>query len=744
MAAVTNSYRNWRPIKVGAGGWIVGFDQHSDGTLVCRTDTYGAYLYDSVTGIWSQLVTTSSMPAADEILGNGAGVYEIRIAPSDSNIMYMLYIGRLYRTANKGTTWTLCAGWTAVSNLSANAGSHARYTGERLCIDPLDANVVYIGTMDQGLWRTFDGGATACTLITDVPVGIGSAGGTEPGITGIVIDPSAAAVSGRSGTIWASSHGEGYYRSTDGGINWTEPAGFGAYCVMHAAMTSTGKLYCTEYFGDASPNTVWRNVGGTWTELTHANITTNANRLHHTIAIDPNDEDRILLGTAGGYLLESLDGGDTFGTIRSNVISNESSSDIPWLENGWGTPGRTDPYMSSGDMRFSKVSGETNRLLFSEGIGFWNATLAPGFTTVPWVSMSRGIEQLVANQITALPDGRIFLASWDRPIFEITNPEIYPSSYIFKDKYLNHCMAVEYVRANPDIMAAGMYYSDSIFTTDGWETYTEVVSPPESAFTTGGGQGELVPFSATKFIWIQVSAQGIWYSDDTCQTWTRVSLEGMAEDATSAGWLGFGSGYWLRRRCCAPDGLTDGMGYLWHDTAGIYKTTNHGESWTRVFTGQLHNFSNSNKKLRCTPGVEGHLWVTIGDQSNTGAGAFKRSTDGGANWSTIADVTEVKDFGFGAIKSGSTYPRLWIIGWVNGTAQANFGIYYSDDEGVTWTRVLDGAFPLESLDGLVAIDGDKVDVNKAYVGFNGSGYTYTNGHHAGEPEGHTRFLLNNS
>jgi len=33
---------NWKPLKVGAGGWLVGMDIAPDGTMVVRTDTYGA------------------------------------------------------------------------------------------------------------------------------------------------------------------------------------------------------------------------------------------------------------------------------------------------------------------------------------------------------------------------------------------------------------------------------------------------------------------------------------------------------------------------------------------------------------------------------------------------------------------------------------------------------------------------------------------------------------------------------
>src|SRR4051794_41942957 len=74
---------NWKPVRIGAGGWLTGIDIAPDGTKVVRTDTYGAYIWDGTE--WRQLVTAKSMPAADVGVDNNEGVFEIRVAPSDTN-----------------------------------------------------------------------------------------------------------------------------------------------------------------------------------------------------------------------------------------------------------------------------------------------------------------------------------------------------------------------------------------------------------------------------------------------------------------------------------------------------------------------------------------------------------------------------------------------------------------------------------------------------------------------------------
>ena len=52
----------WQTLEVGAGGFLTGIDIAPDDTMVVRTDTYGAYIWNGTQ--WQQLVTSTSMPAA--------------------------------------------------------------------------------------------------------------------------------------------------------------------------------------------------------------------------------------------------------------------------------------------------------------------------------------------------------------------------------------------------------------------------------------------------------------------------------------------------------------------------------------------------------------------------------------------------------------------------------------------------------------------------------------------------------
>src|SRR4051794_10599695 len=97
LAQTADAYGTiWKPLAMGAGGWLVGMDIAPDGTKVVRTDTYGAYLWTG--SRWVQLVNAASMPAGDINVDKNEGVYEIRIAASNTSRFYMMYLGSVYRS----------------------------------------------------------------------------------------------------------------------------------------------------------------------------------------------------------------------------------------------------------------------------------------------------------------------------------------------------------------------------------------------------------------------------------------------------------------------------------------------------------------------------------------------------------------------------------------------------------------------------------------------------------------------
>jgi hypothetical protein len=398
MGVQSNS---WQPIDIGAGGFLTGIDIAADGTMVVRTDTYGAYLWNGTQ--WQQLVTSTSMPAADVSVDHNQGVYEIRIAPSDTNVFYMEYLGSVYRSDDKGTTWTKTA---ALPHVADDPNDANRMNGQKMAVDPNNPDVVYVGTQQNGLFVTTDGGAS-WQRMSGVPGSAQDDSGVFPGITGIVFDSSSGTTGGKTNVIYASSYGHGVYKSTDGGTSWSALSG-GPTDVEYAVVSATGAYYA------ADGKSLWRYEDGAWSKLL-----TESNGIH-AVAIDPFDPSHIMAQTPAGNLEESFNAGATWSGIHWN--NQLSATDIPWLA-------VSGQYMSIGGLVFDP--SVPDKLWTSSGVGVWHTSLpdhSTWTTPIVWNSQSIGIEQLGANDIVVAPGGQPVVASWDRALFYVADPDSYPST----------------------------------------------------------------------------------------------------------------------------------------------------------------------------------------------------------------------------------------------------------------------------------------------------------------------------
>src|SRR5262249_19862891 len=120
------------------------------------------------------------------------------------------------------------------------------------------------------------------------------------------------------------------------------------------------------------------------------------------------------------------------------------------------------------------------------------------------------------------------------------------------------------------------------------------------------------------------------------------------------------------------------------------------------------------------PGEASNLFFTGGPLAGSQPvnEGFYRSTNGGATWTAVANVSEVMCFGFGAPAPGQSYPSIYIVGWVNNV----YGIWQSTNDAQSWTQI--GTYPQGDLDQIKTISGDPNVYGQVYVGFAGSGYAY--------------------
>jgi len=94
-----------------------------------------------------------------------------------------------------------------------------------------------------------------------------------------------------------------------------------------------------------------------------------------------------------------------------------------------------------------------------------------------------------------------------------------------------------------------------------------------------------------------------------------------------------------------------------------------------------------------------------------------RSTDSGATFSKLANVSRAEGVGFGMAKSGSNTPAVFLVGTVNDL----HAVFRSDDTGASWTHITDDKHQFATIQ---AITGDPRIYGRVYLGTNGLGIIY--------------------
>lgn len=702
MSAGAQAASDWQQLKVGAGGFVRGLAIAPDGTTVARTDTNGGYLWNGSS--WVQLVNSSSMPAAliaANPVGFGQGVYELQVAASNTSIMYMLFDGYVFRSTNKGTSWTQTAFSQDTAGTNPNDG-YAQY-GEKMAVDPNNPNIVYVGTEDRGLSVTTNGGASWSAVS-------GVRTGTTAGITGILFFPGSSVVGGATQVIYACSNSNGVYVSTNGGSSWTLTSG-GPTTVNNAAIDKSGNYYA------ASGQGLWKYSGGRWTEL----ITDNNNI--QAVAINPFNQNEVVAARPSGWLNISYNGGSTWS--GANYVTSLVSTDIPWLLGG--NQSNQGIFLDSGGLAFSPVTN--GQLVLSAGTGVWKMNVPSSgvtpITPLSWIDMSVGIEQLVANAIVVPPvtGSSPILASWDRPFIKITNLNSYPATYgPVQSSNIVAGWSLDYASSKPSFVvgiAEGNNGEESGYSPDGGSTWTNFASAPAA----GLNGGTIAASTPQNIVWAPAGQRQPYYTLNQGASWTGITLPGVSS------WGGFDFAYYLVQRSVTADRVNPNTFYLYFGGHGVFQTTNGGVTWTNVYSGNSGHiesnasFAGFNSMISSVPGNAGHLFYTSGPQSGSTATSpannpLFRSTNAGATWTAVPNVLAVSCFGFGAAAAGQSYPAIYIVGYVNNV----FGIWQSVDNAKTWANI--GTYPAGGLDGITTISGDPNNYGAVYVGFGGGGYAY--------------------
>jgi len=196
-------------------------------------------------------------------------------AESPDIVYAATFFGGAFKTVDGGATWQSLTG---VGLASANC----------LAADPQRPRIVYSGSLQGAISKTSDGGATWSTVF-NVPVST-----SFNVITNIAFDPV------NSDILYASTLGQGAFKSLDAGRNWFPLSALPPNTIWSIAVDPNNGQ--TLYAGTNAEG-VWISAyaGANWQHMDGLDAT-----VIYTITVDPSDPHTVYAGTGDGGVWQSV------------------------------------------------------------------------------------------------------------------------------------------------------------------------------------------------------------------------------------------------------------------------------------------------------------------------------------------------------------------------------------------------------------------------------------------------------
>jgi photosystem II stability/assembly factor-like uncharacterized protein len=691
---------HWRNVAVIAGGFVDGliFSPVRDGLVFARTDIGGAYRWDKLTRRW---VPLNDWAGGRD--GNLLGCESIGVDPINADRFYLALgtytsegstNGVIMRTADGGRTFK-----RTDMPFKMGGNEDGRSAGERLAVDPNNDHVLYMGSRNDGLWKSTDFGAIWAKVGT-FPVT-----GRTNGI-GVVFElfDKVSGVHGQATPIiyaGVSQDGPGLYRSTDSGATWQSVPGqpAGSLLPHHGVLAADGSLYLT--YGNApGPNgmsggAVWKydTKSSAWTD-----ISPQIGRFGYAgLAVDARHPQTVMVTTMdrwnpGDTLFRSLDGGRTWNDLGPKTVRDWSLT--PYLTFG-GKEARLGWWMGA----LALDPFHPGHAMYGTGATIFETedlTNADTGTATHWKVGAVGLEETAVITLVSPPSGVPLISGLgDIGGFRHENLAASPAAGMFTNPTFNNTDSIDFAQDNPLLVARvgrGASGPNGAFSTDNGIAWTQFASAP-----VGGESSGSIAVSAdgTTLVWVpgggrrNASPPAPAYSRDHGATWQAC-----------AGVTG-------RRATVFSDRVNSQAFYL-QTSDSLLVSTDGGAAFTRK--GPLPD---GTRHLYAAPGHAADLWVTAG-----GGGVF-HSTDGGATFTPVGAVADAQQMGFGKAAPGHDYPALYLTGQTRSGAS---GVFRSDDAGQTWVRINDDAHQY-GYSGQ-AVTGDPRLYGRVYMGSNGRGILY--------------------
>jgi len=691
-AATTPAPYSWATAPWGGGGFVDGFLYHPavKGILYARTDVGGMYRYDYAGQKWIPL-----MDAFGHDDANCFGVVTMAVDVNNPDRLYAtcgLYLNpqapnaALLRSDDRGATWQK-------TPLPFKLGGNAmgRGDGERLQVDPANGDVLWLGTNQDGLWKSNDRGVTFVRVAGFVP----------KSVTVVLL---------AGQTIYAASGetGDGLYISHDDGQTFAPASGSPKLIPHQMALDTDGALYVTFSDGlgphSVTDGAVWKlKSDGTWVDITPVHSDPDSHFGYSGIDIDRQHQGTVAVTSSDRYGKDDVwlshDGGTTWTAI--GPLARHHTEAWPWLvaytdgaERGPSARQNMGHWMDG-----VKINPfDSNELIYGTGYGVWKTNdLGHADTggTVNFDFADNNLEETVVLGLESPPAGPHVIAAvgdvggagWD-------DTRQGPSYLLTPEHETDQSIA--FAGANPKIMArtADQAATSGYISTDGAKTWTPMPASPRIAKDADGHahtSGKIaVSAGGTMLVWVPEAEQA-YFSLDRGQTWTAAKGWPAPERGQEA----------------IADKVDDGVFYTYDRATGvILKSRDFGAAFQPYAEGLPKLTGWDHGQLRAVPGQAGDLWLAA-------PGGLYHTTDG-RYVSKAKDVNAAWQITFGKGAPWHVYPAIYLWGKVKGQA----GLWRSDDVSGHWIRINDDTHQFGNMR---AIAGDPREYGTLYIAPDGRG-----------------------
>ncbi len=693
---VSSVAHSWRNVQINGGGFLTGIVYHptQQGLVYARTDIGGAYRWNASTNAWIPL--NDQLGRADSQL---MGILSLAVDPANSNLLYLAsgeYTAwwarnaAILRSGDRGATWSR-------TELPFKLGGNedGRSAGERLQVDPNKGSILFLGTSQDGLWKSTNSAQT-WTKITSFPAS---------SITFVLFDKRTGNSTTGTSTLYVgvnSTSGANLYRSTDGGNSWSAVSGQPMGLIPHhAAFDSNGVMYLS-YSNLLGPSNItngavwkYRVSTGAWQQISPVVPGYGGwdNFGYGGLAVDPQRPGVLLVATYdrwgyGDNIFRSTDGGTTWKALAAQAQLDTTSA--PWVPKRSGSMGHwigsiaIDPFNS-------------NNALYGTGVGLWrsaNLTNADNGSATTWTFADKGIEETAVLELASPPVGASLLSALgDIDGFYHDNLNVSPASGAFNSPTGNSG-GIDFAEVSPNIVARtnAVVSTRGYRSTDGGKTWTAFGSAPQAATTNGVGR-IAISSNGASMVWMPYRS-GAYYSKNAGATWQASS--GSPNDGQNS-------------FVPVADRANPNKFYVYNAAAGsVYRSVDGGAT----FALSAQNLPTWGGIMRAVPGAayEGNLWLPT-------TNGLYRSTDSGVTFVPVSGVQKAVAVGFGKAAPGQYHPAVYLIGTIGNVD----GFYRSDNAGATWVRINDAKTQFGEA---YLIMGDPRVYGRAYVGTNGRGILY--------------------